>query len=408
MNLIESIRIALDAIWVNKMRSLLTMLGIIIGISSVITVVALGNGVEEAMNEEFSKFGVGRIFIGTNFEETIAERDMITLEDVAALKSAFSLEMKALMPSVNEAGKVQLLSGKSKSASILFNGADSDFQEIQDVKIIKGRFIQEDDVQSDRLVAVIDNELAKKVFGTEEVIGESMLVTTANQNINLTIVGLYKKESSFFGGMGNNNPVVYAPYTTLMKVFGYGDTVFYIDGAANLDYPPNETLKRMTDLLERRHGNVGLNRYRSENMESQMGQVNGIMSGITMVISAIAAVSLLVGGIGVMNIMLVSVTERTREIGIRKALGAKYGEIMNQFLIEAVIISTIGGMIGTVLGVGLSNLIAELVPFLPSAKASIGAILMAWLFSAGVGVAFGIFPASKAAKLNPIDALRYE
>lgn len=408
MNFIESIRIALDAIWVNKMRSLLTMLGIIIGISSVITVVALGNGVEMAMNDEFQKFGVGRVFIGTNFEETISARDMITLDDVEVLKENFKEELRALQPSVGESGKVQLLMGKSKLAAVTVNGAGESYREITDVKVIKGRFFHADDIQANRYVTVIDEDLAKKVFGTTDVLGESLLVSLVSQNVNFTIIGVYKKESSFLSSMGTNNPNIYIPVSTAMKVFGYGDTVYFLEGAANLAYPPNETLKRMVELLERRHGNEGLNRYRSENMESQMGQVNGIMTGITTVIGAIAAVSLLVGGIGVMNIMLVSVTERTREIGIRKALGAKYGEIMTQFLIEAVIISTIGGMIGTLLGVGLSTLIAELVPFLPSAKASLAAILMAWLFSAGVGIAFGIFPASKAAKLNPIDALRYE
>mgnify|MGYP001362444491 CR=1 FL=1 len=408
MNVFESIRIALGAIWVNKMRSLLTMLGIIIGIASVITVVALGNGVESAMNKEFQSFGVGRIFIATSFEETVAERDMITRDDVDALRNAFKDEIKALQPSVSESGKVQLLSGKKKMTSITVQGARQDYREIQQVNVIKGRFILEDDVLSERPVAVIDSETANKIFGTDDVLGESLVVNLTSQNVNMTIVGVYKKESTFFSSMGQSNPVVYTPLSTAMKIFGYGDTVWFVEGAANLEYPPQETLKRAIELLERRHGNEGLKRYYSESMESQMDQVNGIMAGITAVIGAIAAVSLLVGGIGVMNIMLVSVTERTREIGIRKALGAKYGEIMSQFLIEAVIISFIGGVIGTALGIGLSTLIAAVVPFLPSAEAGFGAILLAWLFSAGVGVVFGIFPASKAAKLNPIDALRYE
>lgn len=408
MNWIESVRIAIGAIWVNKMRSLLTMLGIIIGIASVITVIALGNGVESAMNEEFSKFGVGRVFIAANFEETVSERDLITREDVEVLREAFKDEMKALQASVSESGKVPLLNGRGKNANITLEGANDDYREITEVKVIKGRFILEDDVLSERLVAVIDEDLARQVFGSDDVVGETLLASTASQNLSLTVIGVYKKESSVLGGMGQPSALVYIPISTATKVFGYGDRVWFVEGAANLAYPPKETLARMIDLLERRHGNVGMNRYRSESMESQMGQVNSIMSGITGVISAIAAVSLLVGGIGVMNIMLVSVTERTREIGIRKALGAKYGEIMYQFLIEAVIISTIGGMIGTLIGIGLSNLIAALVPFLPYAKASLQAILMAWLFSAGVGVVFGIFPASKAAKLHPIDALRYE
>lgn len=409
MNILESVRIALDAIWVNKMRSLLTMLGIIIGIASVITIVALGNGMEKAMADEFEKIGVGRIFIGMDFSDgSPAQRDQITKEDIEVISRVFEKEIKTIQPMVSESGKVYLASGKNKTTSVGVEGANADFQSITNVKIVKGRFISEEDVYGTRQTVVIDQDLAKQVFGTTDVLGSQLLVNIYNQNVAFTVIGVSKLESSILGGMGGNAHTLYIPLSTAEKVYGYGDTVWFVQGAANLDYDTNETLKKVIKLLERRHDNVGQNKFRVENMEDQMSTLTGVMTGVTAVVSAIAAVSLLVGGIGVMNIMLVSVTERTREIGIRKALGAKYREIMNQFLIEAVIISSLGGMIGTAIGIGLAMLISALVPFLPDASASPQAILLAWLFSAGVGVVFGIFPASKAAKLNPIDALRYE
>lgn len=410
MNIIESVRIALGAIWVNKMRSLLTMLGIIIGISSVITVIALGHGMEEGMNEEFANFGVGRIFVGMNWGDgDLTMKDYLNQDDIEMIRKIMPDEITALQRSVSENGKVYPNGKHGKSVGIEITGADHDYQNIQSVDVVNGRFVSENDLLSKRHTIVIDEDLAIKVFGRKEVLGEKFITETGNQTLSWTIVGVYKnKKSAMSGMMGEESFVVYTPLTTLEKAFGMGELIWFMQGSVNLDYNTDETLSKIVSVLERRHDNKGKNRYRVQSMESEMGMVNSFMGGVTAVIGAIAAVSLLVGGIGVMNIMLVSVTERTREIGIRKALGAKYGEIMSQFLIESVIISIIGGMIGTALGIGLSNLIAQLVPFLPKASAGFDAILVAWMFSAGVGVVFGIMPASKAAKMNPIDALRYE
>lgn len=408
MNLWESVKIAFDAIWLNKMRSLLTMLGIIIGISSVITIIALGNGMEQAMNEEFSKFGVGRIFIGMRWDSGgITSKDYFTHDDIETMRRVFSEELLALDAYVSESGKVQTLTAKQKTINVGIEGASASYQKIQNVTLIKGRFISEEDVAGMRSTVVLDEELAKKVFGTSDVLGKQLLLSIYNQTQSYTVIGIAKSESSIIS-MGSSAHTLHIPITTAEKAFGYGDRVWFIQGAANLDYDVETTLSKMVSLLERRHGNAGEGKYQPQNMESEMSTITNVMTGVTAVVSAIAAVSLLVGGIGVMNIMLVSVTERTREIGIRKALGAKYREIMNQFLIEAVIISLIGGMIGTGIGIGLSSLIAAFVPFIPSASAGLSAVIMAWVFSAGVGIVFGIFPASKAAKLNPIDALRYE
>jgi len=386
------------------------MLGIIIGISSVITVVALGNGMEESMTEELSKFGAGRIFIGMNWgSENIRQRDRFNHDDIDTLRRVLGDELLAIQQGVSDNGKVVPVDKKGKSISVSIEGAMDDYQKIQNLDIVKGRFLNEGDVNSKRYTIAIDEKLAKDTFGRVDVLGEKIMVETSSQTISFTIVGLIKHEASALQGMGGEaEHTVYIPVTTFEKMYGIGDNVWYIQGAANMKYDTKETIDKIVKVLERRHRNEGEDKYSVQSMESQMGMINGILAGVTAVISAIAAVSLLVGGIGVMNIMLVSVTERTREIGIRKALGAKYFEIMSQFLIESVIISCIGGMLGTLIGVGLSNLIASLVPFLPKASAGMDAILIAWVFSAGVGVVFGMLPASKAAKLNPIDALRYE
>ena len=405
MNLIECIKLAFGAIWANKMRSFLTMLGIIIGIASVIAVIAIGEGGNAMMHKEFENFGVGRAQIWHNWSKNPTSRDYLNHGDLVVLKRAFEDDIIGISPSFSSSGEITI-NKQVKSAYI--NGVNEEYNNINVRKIIYGRYINESDLKSFRNVAVIDHETAVKNFGRRDAVGEKITIKTRSRSLPLTVIGVYEEKKSFMGqAFGGDRPIeLYMPITTVEKMFGIGDVVYAIEVNFKGDRDINTILNRMILLLERRHRNEGKEVYRSYTAESEMESVSKVTNVMTLVISAIAAISLLVGGIGIMNIMLVSVTERTREIGIRKAIGARHRDIMIQFLIEAIIISSLGGIIGTSIGITLSTIVTTYIQVDPAI--SINTVLIACLFSAGVGIFFGIFPANKAAKLDPIEALRYE
>ncbi|MEW9123555.1 MAG: ABC transporter permease [Thermotaleaceae bacterium] len=405
MNFFESIKVAIHAIWANKMRSLLTMLGIIIGISSVITVVTLGEGSQAVIGEEFEQFGVNRIYMSNNWRENPTDRDIITYEDLDAIQRAFEGEILAASPNYQDSAKVV---SKKETIDVYLTGVNESFNKIQKIDMVDGRFLQEGDVKGKREVAVIDEGTALKIFGRTNVLGESILVQTRYRNVSLVIIGLYETPKSALSNMtGYDSPKeIYLPVSTIEKMYGIGNRIYGLEMNVAQGVNVQEISDRITKLIERRHGNEGDNKYRVYSAEGEMEAVNKVTGILTAVVSAIAGISLLVGGIGVMNIMLVSVTERTREIGIRMAIGARRKDILLQFLVEAVIISGIGGIIGTLLGIGFSFIAAMLIKMPPAV--SPGTISIAWIFSAGVGIFFGIYPANKASKLDPIEALRYE
>lgn len=406
MNLIESFKIALSAIWVNKMRSLLTMLGIIIGISSVITVVALGNGSEALIGSEFENFGVNRIYLTTNFNEEVNSTELMTHQDVAAVERAFEDKISAISISVNTAGKVSSKRLKD-TVNVSLSGVDDDYNKIEKIELLYGRYLAPTDIKSKRSVAVIDAGLAKDLYGRTDVVGEK-LVVNSKSTMNFVIIGVYKEPKSNFSNIpGFSVPkVIYVPYSLIEQYNGTGRRVGGIEVNLLPEQDANQIIKDMVSLIEHRHGNVGKDKYRGFSAEKQLESINNVMGVLTAVIGAIAAISLVVGGIGVMNIMLVSVTERTREIGIRKALGARRRDILIQFLVEAVLVASTGGVIGTILGFIFAVVIASVIHIPPSVDPM--TVVIAWLFSAGVGIFFGIYPANQAAKLDPIEALRYE
>lgn len=405
MNLIECIKLAFGAIRANKMRSFLTMLGIIIGIASVIAVIAIGEGGNAMMHKEFETFGIGRAQVWHNWSKNPSGRDFMNHGDVAIIKRAFEDDILGISPNFSSSGEITI-NKQVKSAYI--NGVNEEYNKINVRNIIYGRYINESDLKSFRNVAVIDDETAIKNFGRKDVIGEKIKIRTRSRSLPLTIVGVYEIKKSFINqNFGRERPVeLYMPLSSVEKMFGIGDTVYSIEINFKSSRDINTILEKIVLLLERRHRNEGKEIYRSYTAESEMQSVSKVTGVMTLVISAIAAISLLVGGIGIMNIMLVSVTERTREIGIRKAIGARHQDIMIQFLIEAVIISGMGGIIGTTIGITLSTIVTTYIQVDPAI--SLKTVLIACLFSAGVGIFFGIFPANKAAKLDPIEALRYE
>jgi putative ABC transport system permease protein len=405
MNLMESIQVAINAIWVNKMRSLLTMLGIIIGISSVIAVVTLGQGSQSAIDKEFEQFGAGRAYITTNWRENPTRKDYLTHSDIDALKNAFSDKLEAIIFDISQNGKVK---SKKDLIDVDLVGGDENYRKIEKVDMLEGRYLTDSDVKAKRAVAIIDIKTAMDIFGRTNVLGESILVNMGDSKASFVVAGLYEKPKSTLSdlGGGQQRAKIFIPASTLEKIMGRGENVWGIELNLKKGTDAKLTTEHMINLLERRHGNVGENKYRSYTAEGEMESINKITGVVTGVVGAIAAISLLVGGIGVMNIMLVSVTERTREIGIRKAIGARRRDILLQFLVESIIVSGIGGVIGTVLGIGISFIIAKFIKIPPSV--SISTIAIAWIFSAGVGIFFGLYPANKASKLDPIEALRYE
>lgn len=402
MNLIENFKIALDSIMSNKMRSFLTMLGIIIGISSVITIVSLGQGGKNTITSEFEKIGSASLSIQVD-QSKAAYSDYLTLEDIKQIKERVD-NVKYVSPVAQKSGTA-VSENKAKRAIIM--GGTEDFRYIENYEFVYGRFFNKREAENGMAVVVIDEDAAKSMFGYADVVGKSLMVGASGSPKKAVIVGVTKSSMGIFGGKNDNIPAfISMPVLFYQQLF---PTDYKID-TAYIIADKKENLETAgfgaKSIIESRHNNRGKEIYSLENTLKQLDQVNKVLSIFTAFISAVAAISLLVGGIGVMNIMLVSVTERTREIGIRKAIGATTGTILIQFLTESVIISLIGGIIGMLAGILGASLIGRFAHITPSL--SITVIIGTILFSSAVGIFFGIYPARKAAALNPIDALRYE
>ncbi|MCH4886936.1 FtsX-like permease family protein [Acidaminobacter sp. JC074] len=407
MNISESIKMAVSSIKSNKMRSLLTMLGIIIGISSVIALVTLGNGQKSMMTKEFSQVGANRatIYVG-NYSEEMENMDMdpymITNQDLDMINRIYGDKLEGISPSANFAGS--LVQGR-KTYTLSFKSVAESYNKIENMTITGGRFFSKDDVEGERQVAVVDQKMVDDYYKGQSPIGQMIQVDVNGQTEVFRIIGIYTKQASSMERSSGNSFTLYTPLSV-------GTRINEMDGYESLEanvkkgHDVKTTMNKIVQILARKHDAVGKNMYQMYSMESQMKMMNKFTGTITLFVSAIAGISLLVGGIGIMNIMLVSVTERTREIGIRKAIGAKKKDILSQFMIESIIVSGIGGIIGIICGIGLAYVGTKLmkVPLAVDPKV----VLIAVGFSALIGVFFGMYPANKAAKLNTIDALRYE
>ncbi len=398
----EYIKIALMNIRSNKGRSFLTMLGIIIGISSVIMIISIGNGVKGGINSELNAMAGGQIYVysdGQNDEGISVE---FTDEDIDALQTKVA-NVKAVTPRWTLSGTATGRKGiYTASMSLGMPGLEY----VSSDPIIAGRYFNENDYYSANKVCVVTEASARAMFGTTNVVGMTFDFTMYGSTQEFTIIGIRKDNASVLVTVAGTETVsIEAPLSAIREA-GFeivNDALLIIsDGAENASQVAADSVK----LMENRHDVRGKNVIKVENFNDYMSQMNDILSYVTIFVVFVAAISLLVGGIGVMNIMLVSVTERTREIGIRKSLGARTGSILLQFLSESAIITLLGGIIGIVIGVLGATGVCTLIGF--TARISVGTVIGASLFSSAVGIFFGIYPARKAARLSPIEALRHE
>lgn len=412
MNLLENIRLALEGLRANKMRALLTMLGIIIGISSVISISTLGNAMTSSVTDSFNSMGGKNINVflmpkDYNTMSTMTEEDRFSTEELSAFQEKYSTEIKALSLS-SSLGSGEVKSGYVKQ-EINLSGVNPGYGIANKINMLQGRFINDMDILNNRNVIIIEKALKNRLVGSEgNVIGQEVMVETKSGNDAFTVVGVYEAITDHgpLVTMGSQRLDLYIPVTTgqFMNDQDPGYDNFTI--MANDDIDSKTFALEAKDYLNKNLASDSDFIVESQSMEAIVNEASAALGTLSLGISIIAGISLLVGGIGVMNIMLVSVTERTKEIGIRKALGAKNSAIRIQFIVEAIIICLIGGIIGICLGAALGTLGSSLLKFPVSVPTN--SVIMALCFSMAIGIFFGYYPANKAAKLNPIDALRYE
>ena len=406
--LLQSLLIALRALRVNKMRSLLTMLGIIIGIAAVIAMVAIGSGASKMISDQIASVGSNLLLVipgsttSGGLRSGAGGTPTLTYDDAKAIKAECP-SVENVAPTVR--GSAQIVYGNQNWSTIVM-GASADMLSVRDWPLVNGRNITPSDVEGATKVCLIGQTVAENLFGDTDPIGKIIRV----KKIPFTVVGLLGRKGQSPQGVDQDD-VIFVPLRTAQrKLFGsqFPNSV----GAIMVQAKSADVLKKaeeeITALLDQRH-RIGPSRERDftvRNLSEMLAVAEQSSRVMSILLGAVASISLVVGGIGIMNIMLVSVTERTREIGIRMAIGAKQRDILLQFLTEAVLLTTCGGLIGMGVGVAGASVVSQIMewPTLISTEA----IVIAFLFSAWVGVFFGFYPARKAAALNPIDALRYE
>ena len=400
----ESFLMAWASLIANKMRSILTMLGIIIGVAAVIALVSIGNGVKHDIQNSISSLGSNLLMVMPGAPRTPGVRPSqgsmksLKVSDYQAISKLDGV--KAASPyTANSYVTIY----QSKNWTTTVSGVSSNFQDVNNWTMAEGRFISSKNVENRERVAVVGQTVVKNLFAGEDPVGKEIRV----KNIPFRVIGVLNSKGN--GTMGNDqDDVIFIPYTTAMERVEGVDYLRMVYVVASDDNGIDRLQSDIENLLRVRHSikDTNLDDFNIQNMKSIMETMEQTTGTLTLFLGAVAAISLVVGGIGIMNIMLVSVTERTREIGIRKALGATYFVIVTQFLIEAVVISLMGGLIGIALGIGASKLIGLASGM--STVISVPTIVLSFAFSMAIGLVFGIYPARKAAKLNPIDALHYE
>lgn len=390
MGVIQAIKMALDSIFSNKMRSFLTTLGIIIGVAAVIALVSVVDSVTNMITGTLASMGTNNINLLITGKGTTKKLEVEDMIDFVEEKSDL---YEGVAPNLSSAVRVKY---GTKNVDTSLTGTTVTYKEVE-ANTEEGRFFNEFDVEGKQKVAVIGTYIKNKLFGEQEAIGEKIKI---NGTV-FQVIGVLKERQG--AAQSGYDDIVIVPYTTAATLVKDNNVKTYVvKGTSSAS--SQQAKEELTKFLKKKLGTDEA--FIAISQEEILSQVNTITGTMSMMLGGIAAISLVVGGIGIMNIMLVSVTERTREIGIRKAIGAKRRSILIQFLIEAIILSLLGGILGIGLGWTLTKIVGAVIDV--ETTVSTGVIVFSMGFSMAIGVFFGLYPANKASKLNPIDALRYE
>lgn len=428
----ENIVLAINSLLSNKMRAILTMLGIIIGIGSVIAIITVGDSLTLSVSENMQSMGANDVYVlvqsksqdeetssqidGVTFgqlnsSEKVTEDDYLTNDMVKEMCEKFSDEIYAINIQYSlGTGQVPM---QNKSATVSASGVSVGYFVSNELNFLGGRMFLQEEFEEGKNVVLVSDKLVNKLFDgdVKKALGETIELEVNNQSSTFSIVGVYEYEANYAMGMmlGSGDDVTTNLYMPLKSAFEFEHTdasYSYLQITTKVGVDADELATKIENFFEPYYKTNRNCEVTAITLGSMISMLTDMLSTITLAISIVAGIALVVGGIGVMNIMLVSITERTREIGTRKALGAKNSSIRVQFIVEAVIICLIGGAIGVVLGIGGGVLASNLLGY--PASPSIQGIIISLLFSMTIGVFFGYYPANKAAKMNPIDALRYE
>ena len=403
MNIFESVKMAVQTLVANKMRTSLTMLGIVIGNAATIATIGIGEGAQKFISGQIESLGTNVLFVSPGSRE--ARRlpgetpQTLVVADAEAIATQVP-NIQGVSPELNGSETVRY---QNKNFSALIFGTTPDFVTVRNFEVAAGRFISDIDVQRQNQVVALGADLATALFGNANPIGQKVRI----KNVSLEVIGVMKPKGTSFGT--NYDETALLPITTMANQIAgnrspYGIPVSFIYIAAASQSTMNVTQFQIENLLRLRHQIVDEDDFTVRSQKDLLTTFNAITGALTILLAAVASISLLVGGIGITNIMLVAVSERTKEIGLRKAIGASQQDILIQFIIESALLAITGGLVGTGVAVGGIILIASFTPF--QAGVSGGAVLLATSFSGATGLFFGIFPAKQAAKLDPIIALR--